>query len=105
WIYFKPAVLGRGIDLVHKIPKGHVDLQFAGMGTRLSEIRARFKSYLEHGMRIEQAQKSAVVRIQVPKSDLSVPFAEAADAMEEAIRSASRLLSWYARHETAQTST
>lgn len=96
WIYFKPSKLPRGVDLVHKIPAGHVDLQFAGMAAHLVEMNSRFAPRLEPDMRIARAGKSVAVRIAVPPGDITQPFEIVAEAMETAVRSAARLLAWYA---------
>src|SRR6267143_4953115 len=90
WIYFRPPALPAGVDLVHKLIDGHVDLQFAGMGARMHEMRASYRQGLEDGMTIAPAGKSVAVRIRVPPSAFPAPLTGQEAVAEEVIRSAAR---------------
>ncbi|HWO89883.1 MAG TPA: PD-(D/E)XK nuclease family protein [Gemmatimonadales bacterium] len=95
FIRFKPAALPPTVELLHKVPHGNVDLQFSGMADRLAELHRQFGGQLRHGMRIERAFKSAVVRISVPRVDVRAPFLESEPALREALAAAADLLDWY----------
>jgi hypothetical protein len=98
FIRFRPAQLPAGVELLHKVPYGNVDLQFAGMATRAGEFARAHVGTLAPGMRIEAASKSLVVRIAVPSAALEAPFESSATAVREALCAARRLLSWYEEH-------
>lgn len=95
FIRFKPAGLRQGVKLLHKVRYGNVDLQFAGMGERVGELEQRYRGRLEPGMFVEGAGKSAVVRVLVPRIDMSAPFGDTEAAVRKGLESALRLLELY----------
>ena len=103
FIRFVPLGLPPGIDITHKLPHGHADLQISDMGSRLHELQSAIGTCLEEDMSISKAAKSAAVRIKVPTLDTHA----AADQQEKAIRAgldaANRLLTWYHKHENVFT--
>jgi hypothetical protein len=64
-IYFNKAGLPDGVALVHKLTNGHFDLQFAEMGDKLPEMRARYAEKLPGDMKIVRTNKSASIRLLV----------------------------------------
>jgi len=97
FIFFRPFGLAPGVSLLHKLPYGNVDLQFARMGDRLVEITQRYGGHLDSDMRVDQATRSGVVRITVPRIDMGAPFVTSKAAVEAGIRAATRLLALYKR--------
>jgi len=73
----------------------HVDLQFERKGSEIDSMIERYGPSLEPGMAIQKAYKSAVVRIEIPRVDVSAPFLESEPAVREAIWAAKLLLLWY----------
>jgi hypothetical protein len=98
FIRFRPPQLPAGIELLHKVPYGNVDLQFAGMATRAADFAREHAGKLTPGMRVEVASKSLVIRMSVPIAALEAPFESSATAVREALSAAQRLLSWYDEH-------
>jgi len=96
FVTFRPAVL-REARIRHKLSHGNVDLEFAGMGNRLSELRARFGERLESDMSIERTNKSGVVRIRVPRLSTVDPFEDQIENARAGLRAAQRLLAWLPR--------
>ncbi|MGH9892471.1 MAG: hypothetical protein ACREA0_10895, partial [bacterium] len=95
FIRFRPAGLPAGVELLHKVRYGNVDLQFARMGDRVSELENRYAGRLDSDMRVDQAAKSAVVRITVPLVDIGAPFRESEEAVRTGLQAAMKLLGWY----------
>jgi hypothetical protein len=97
FIYFRPFGLQPEVSLLHKLPYGNVDLQFARKGDRVSEIEQQYRPYCEPDMRVDRASRSAVVRISVPRIDMSAPFSTSRAAVDVGIKAAARLLAMYKR--------
>jgi hypothetical protein len=95
FIHFRPLVLPRGVDIVHKFHFGYVDLHLRGMGKRLNEVRAALGPCFETGMTLEPAAKSAAIRIGVPQLNASRSMAQQEDAAIVGIEAAKRLLAWF----------
>jgi hypothetical protein len=95
FIYFRPIALPKDVRLVHKMPYGNVDLQFAGMAKEIKALQNRYAPLLEPGMEIVPASKSAAVRIAVPEIDLASPFPASEQAVREGIWAARLLLLWF----------
>jgi hypothetical protein len=95
FIRFNPLVFKKNVQLFHKFPFGHVDLQLAGYGNRLAAIKSRYGKYLEAGMTIEKAAKSGVVRINVERMDVESRLPK--NHAMEGIKAALRLLRIYER--------
>jgi hypothetical protein len=98
FVGFRPTRMTKHHEIVHKLPFGNVDLQFAGMGGELAAFRVRYRDALEPGMVIDKAAKSAVVRLKVPTIDTARPFSDAAAAAEQGVLAAAHLLQWFRRH-------
>lgn len=95
FIHFRPPILPRGIDIVHKFNFGYVDLHLRDMGKRLNEVRAVLGSRLEIGMTLESATKSAAIRLGVPQLNASMTMAQQEEAAIAGIEAAKRLLAWF----------
>jgi hypothetical protein len=98
FIRLRPESLGAGVELLHKVPYGNVDLQFAGMATRSAEFATKYSAKLEPGMRIAAANKSLVVRVAVSPVAVEAPFESSEPAVREALDAATRLLAWYEQY-------
>lgn len=96
FILFRPADLPRSVSLMHKVTYGNVDLQFAGMGERLAEMEEQYRQFLLPSMRIERANKSAVIRIRVEPADMTTTaFCDCEGTMRKGIEAAVILMEWY----------
>ncbi|MBL1150330.1 MAG: hypothetical protein HND42_09010 [Armatimonadetes bacterium] len=100
FIRFNADGLLKDNTLMHKVSRKNescdfVDLQFANRGNDIELFRREYGHQIEPGMRIEQTNKSAVVRIEVPKIDVTVPFEESEIAVREGLWAAKLLLVWY----------
>jgi len=95
FIHFRPPVLPRGVDIVHKFHFGYVDLHLRGMGKRLNEVRGILDPFFEKGMTLETAAKSAAIRIHVPKLNARMAMNQQEDAAIVGIAAAKRLLVWF----------
>lgn len=98
FIRYRPASLRAGVELLHKVPYGKVDLQFSGMAAGAADFSRAYAGKLAQGMRIEAAGKSLVVRMVVPRVALEAPFESSASAIREALNAARQLLAWYEQH-------
>ena len=96
WVRFPK--LAKSVTLIHKARKGHVDLQLKRRGSEVKELREKYGETLEGGMVIEQAGKSAVVRVSVPKVRVRHPFEDNEMAVRKGIEAAQRLRRWYSNH-------
>ena len=96
FVHFRPPGLPPEISLVHKARYGNVDLQFSGMGDKLGEMHRIYRQHLIPPMRIEKANKSAVIRIRIEPFEMSlVGFDEAKEVVRQAIETAVLLYEWY----------
>lgn len=97
FIHFRPSTLPRGVTVVHKLRHGFLDLEFAGLGRQLSEIRREFGDHLLPGMTIARANKSGVIRQKVPAFDTGRDFQHQAENVRICLEQARKLLHWYLR--------
>jgi hypothetical protein len=74
FLYFRGTGLPKGMELVHKMEHGAVDLQLAGWGAKLDELRSIIGTYLRPDMTLRRAAKSAAVRLCVPPLTWAPPF-------------------------------
>lgn len=98
FISFRPTALPKGVKLIHKVPYGNVDIQFDGKAKEIDSLKKLYGAFLEPGMTIKEAAKSAVVRVEVPRIDMSAPFLDSENVVREAIWAAKLLLVWYKAH-------
>jgi len=98
FVVFHPAELPVQVALIHKLPRGRVDLQFAGWATRVAELHARVASYLDPNMEVTRASKAAAIRVRVPTLDTGRGFIEQIEAVRAGQQAARRLLRWYRNH-------
>lgn len=99
FVHFRPAGFPKNARLIHKAPYGVVDIQLAGKAADLAELAAALGPWLEPGMVLQSAGKSAVVRLSVPPIDIRAPFAEVESAVREGIWAAKLLNLWAKRAE------
>ena len=89
---FRPEKLPKGFQLFHKMPRGCVDLQLSGCGSRIEELSVLNASLLHDGLKFAQATKSAALRIDVPKMDVRKDFTSQRDVVLEALKAAFKLV-------------
>jgi hypothetical protein len=102
WPRFRPPGLPRDRTIVHKMRRGHVDLEIRGHGRLLSKVRAEFGPLLDADMEITEASKSAAIRLLVPTLDLSAGVEPQRDAILQGLDAAKRLLRLHARTSTSE---
>lgn len=96
FVVFRPPALRSGVTLKHKVGYGHVDLEFGGMGEKLSELELALSGRLPAGAQLTRAAKSAAVRCFVEPVDMTHDvFATREVAISQGITSAANLLAWY----------
>lgn len=98
FVSFRPHALPRGVKICHKLPHGHVDLEFSGMADNLATLKTQFGTYLEPDMRLSRASKSGAIRIRVPVVSTGAGFAEQEKSVAEGQQAAKRLLAWFSQH-------
>jgi hypothetical protein len=98
FVYFREAQLPESLTLCHKLPKGAVDLQFAGWADRIAALEGSLRPLLEPGMEVARATNSAAVRIQVPVLSTGRPMAEQVESVREGLDAAKQLHAWVKRH-------
>jgi hypothetical protein len=104
FINFRTEGLPKNVHLIHKILKnatqGHVDLEFRGMGARFREFEQTFSGHLAPGMRPTRAGASGVIRLVVPRLDLTGNFASQAAGALAGLNAAKRLAEWLRNHQS-----
>jgi len=95
FVYFRPHGLPPSVQVVHKLTDGFVDLQFARMGERISDLRLTYEAILPAGARIERAHKSGVIRVDVPKLNANLAFLEQREIVISGITTTGKLVSWF----------
>ena len=95
FIYFNQVGLPKNVKLVHKLVNGCFDIQFNGMGDRVSEIILMYKDKLLPNMQIVKAAKSASIRVKVPELTAADSLEVQKEKAIEAIHSGKKLLEWY----------
>jgi hypothetical protein len=98
FIFFKPDRLPRSLLLVHKFAHGYVDLELAGWGERLSDLRQHVQPIAPVGWTLVRIGKSAALRTVVPALDATSPDSQEAEAVE-GVRAAVQILSWLREHQ------
>lgn len=98
-LFSHPRGFSRNANIVHKLKFGYVDLQLRGLGNQLNAARSNFRGVLEDGMSIEQAAKSAAIRIQVPKVRADHGISNQYEQVCAGIDTAERLRVWYLKHQ------
>lgn len=98
FVRFLPTGLPKSIALIHKVPYGNVDLQFAGQAGHIDAFIGQYERKLGRGMTIARANKSLVVRIAVPAVTLESPFRVVRSKLLVGLEAARRLLAWASRH-------
>ena len=82
WPRFETAV--RGLYIVHKTEAACVDLTFEGYGDRITELekwRDRLLEADRDAYLVRRAGKSGVLRLEVPGTDVRLPFEDQLDRM------------------------
>ena len=90
WVFFRsPAP---GLQLLHKLSKGWVDLVVQGGAARLEALKAANTDVLSRKVALQAVGKSAVFRVAVREIDNRQPSALQEDRIREGLRAAMTLL-------------
>lgn len=95
FIYLYPSGLPAGVNLIHKLETGNVDLQFLGKGSELENFQNLLKPYLNEGMILTSTGKSAVVRKEVPRIYVRDDIDQQKDQIFQGLTAAKELLDWF----------
>jgi hypothetical protein len=93
WADFRPASLPKGHSIKHKVLEGYVDLEIAGLGTRVEDLNRLNPGLTKTGLQFVRTQKSASLRAEVPKVDPREDFTSQRESILLALKSAFRLMS------------
>lgn len=101
WTFtFKPDGFDhKKIKFYHWGENGHVDMQIPNYGNRLQELDVLLKPYLFDNMSIEQASKSAAVRIKVEVLSMVEPFNDQLEPVVKGLESMKWLVLWAQKFE------
>jgi len=97
WFDVRSRLLPDGAYINHKSEVGFVDLTFPKTSAAL--LRS-VEPWLEDGMRIEQTNKSAAIRVEVSTIKRFDDFAQQRPKVAEALSSVDRLLQFYVRERS-----
>jgi len=89
WPDFRPNILGRKLNIVHKMAQGYVDLQVRGASEKLDEIRSFVG---DPDLEVVAAGKSAAIRLVVTQVDRFGSFEAQRTSILNALEAAQRLL-------------
>lgn len=76
------------INIMHKSDRGFLDLTFPKMGEYMNIFNKYINNFLSDGMLVEKTNKSAVIRIMVPKIDFKMSFDDYSQEIEEIMEKA-----------------
>lgn len=99
FVHFRPPKLPRGVDIVHKLNFGYVDLHLRGMGKRINEVRSVLGPFMNEDMVFAPAAKSAAIRVEVPKLKASQGMLQQEELAAVGVDAAKRLLEWFLAHK------
>lgn len=98
WAHFKPDIsLPNRISLLHKGRYGTVDIQISAC--RVEDLHVAVGHLIKPEMHLEQAGKSAVVRVTVPEIDASHKFEDEVEKVHQALLAADKLCSFLSEHQ------
>lgn len=97
FIYFHPTGFPSGVMLVHKVGYGHVDIQLAGKAATIEEVNRKYGPFLQPGMTVQAAGKSAAIRLKIAPIDIHAPLPKSGGAVREGIWAAKLLNVWFKR--------
>lgn len=83
WPIFLTPV--KSVLIYHKSNKGYVDLTFPGLAHKYSEVYDIVNEHLKDNMQLHQANKSLVIRINVPKISFQGDFDEQIEEINECL--------------------
>ena len=96
FIYFRHNnILPSNIDLVHKLTHGYFDLQFQKMGDKLDEMEIKYSQLLTKDMNIVKANKSASIRIEIPRLSLADSVESQKKKVIQGMNKGKELLKWF----------
>ena len=89
WPDFKTN--GRKLRVVHKSDRGFIDLQLPNLGKQTKEVRRLLADHLDNDMTVENANRSAAIRISVTPIDFKKPFSDYDVEMHQCLQAIDRL--------------
>lgn len=104
WVYFNrslpkdPRLPTR--DLYHKMASAQVHFILHGWGVHLDLIEPLLKATLDADMHLTTAGRALAIGAHVPRVDMTKAPESQYDAIDAALRAASRLLAWHLRHHS-----
>lgn len=98
WVRFSPHSLPKGVNLIHKMGRGDVDLQFSGASENMDSFTDQYEALLKEDMEIIPTGKSLSVRVEVPSLSDGADPEDQHEQIETGIEAAHRLLTWGENH-------
>jgi hypothetical protein len=98
FVWFSCSDLPGDLKICHKLWRGCVDLQFSGLGNRVTQLRIALADMIEPGMEVAPATGSAAVRLAVPPLKTGLPFAGQEEGVRDGIDAAKALRDWARRN-------
>jgi len=92
WPAFRPKILKKKMNIVHKLSRGAVDLQIFGMGDKLDEFYSSVSHLLKEEIELVKTGKSATLRITAPVVDRFLAFQDQINDVEQGLIAAEKLL-------------
>ena len=92
WIDFRDLDIEPARRIVHKLNRGHVDLEVPRAGDRVDELREKNADPLGADIEVVQTGKAAAFRITVPVVDPYAPFEHQVREAREGMKAAYRFL-------------
>ena len=93
WAQFRPANLDKGRRILHKMPEGCVDLEFARFGEKVDELIRLNPALNGDGLKFVRTGQSASLSAQVPPLNVREDFTAQRESALAALKAAHRLLS------------
>ena len=95
FLFFNPDDMPRYLDLVHKLNKGYVDLQFSMLKPAFDEFSSKVRSFKTDEMHFRKTGESVSVSISVGELETNKEFSTQREGAERGIRAAERLWDWF----------
>jgi hypothetical protein len=100
FLFFNPDDMPRYLDLVHKLNKGYVDLQFSMLKPAFDEFSRKIRPLMTSEMLVRKTGESASVSLWVGELETNKGFSIQREDAERGIRAAERLWDWFKTNRT-----
>lgn len=95
WVRFKPILLSKDVQLIHKMGRGDVDLQLSVSADQEGEFHEEYQEQLADSMEVVETGKSLSIRISTPSISADKDPQEQRTQIQAGLKAAEQLLDWY----------